>query len=413
MADAWALQQIGNYKNGKILLWSWISRGLISMEQLASWHFNQNLEEAQQFLESASGELRKLADLDELPEPHEPGDASGVAKAETTVMSGEVTSLWSITDPENPQAAPIVLPQWFVGPIDKAILIWKQESAIWKQRKEKRLEQGHDQLTPKMQEAYEQWMSDTARSIILNKKTKTQVKNFTSKSRHQLKKTCLLLVIQMADKAENLMISAGAGKIWRLALIQGQLPPTDAVPAEVDHFSGDLPQQPEMLGDAEYDDNAATAEDVELQQADQNMVGCSEDEGENLHPDMVQYMFVDTDSDSEGEACDPIFAKAKRVRVLESQPEYQRLKDLGLATRPHGCSLGCHPAARVYRAQSACSAHFSRSWGSDGRNAWQALLRVVELMLESHIKVNASDRLARKQLGKIQGLRAAEPPHKD
>eukprot|EP00913_Durusdinium_trenchii_P025924 g24327.t1 len=174
MADAWALQQIGNYKNGKILLWSWISRGLISMEQLASWHFNQNLEEAQQFLESASGELRKLADLDELPEPHEPGDASGVAKAETTVMSGEVTSLWSITDPENPQAAPIVLPQWFVGPIDKAILIWKQESAIWKQRKEKRLEQGHDQLTPKMQEAYEQWMSDTARSIILNKKTKTQ-----------------------------------------------------------------------------------------------------------------------------------------------------------------------------------------------------------------------------------------------
>ena len=139
-------------------------------------------------------------------------------------------------------------------------------------------------------------------------------------------------------------------------------------------------------------------------------------DGEDLHPDMVPYMFMDTDSESEDEACLAICADAKRVRSLETQPEYQRLKDMGLHTRPHGCVLGCHPAARVYRAWSTGSKHFSRSFGGSGhgdRTPWQALLRVMELMLQSHLDVHVHDKLAKKQLVRIQHPRAAEPPHAD
>ena len=43
----------------------------------------------------------------------------------------------------------------------------------------------------------------------------------------------------MSEDPESLGITAGAGKLWRLCLLQGTLPTTDAVPNEVDHFGGD------------------------------------------------------------------------------------------------------------------------------------------------------------------------------
>ena len=137
------------------------------------------------------------------------------------------------------------------------------------------------------------------------------------------------------------------------------------------------------------------------------------DDEQELHPDMMPFMFVDTDSEDEGGDVPTALAEAKRVRCLESQPEYQRLKDANLASRPHGCTLGCHPSARVYRAWAAGSTHFSRSYGGkSNRTPWQALLRVMELMLEQHLDKHV-DKLAKKQLVQIQHLRAAEPPHDD
>ena len=140
-------------------------------------------------------------------------------------------------------------------------------------------------------------------------------------------------------------------------------------------------------------------------------------EDEQPHIDMSKWMLLcNTESEDETlEVPEALYGKScKRIRALESQPAYQRLKELGLTARPNGCSLGIHPSARVWRSSSTGSSHYSRSFdGETGRTSWQALLRVVELMLESFLQVNSTDKLVKHQLARIKKLRSEEPQHKD
>lgn len=239
VADSWALKKLGEYKGGKILLWSWLSRGLVTKEQIASWRYDGDISKVDELLASTPTELRQLCELDELPTPDQSKEEAEVTLAQSTTLKGEVVSAWGMKDPEIPDAQPIMFPTWFNASIDKTVLLWKQEASVWKKRWDKRINEGHDGFAPKMKQNYEQWAQDTTRQIVLNKVTKTQVTRLADKSARQLKKTCLMLVIHMSEKADNLGITAGAGKLWRLCLIKGKLPANDAVPAEIDHFEGE------------------------------------------------------------------------------------------------------------------------------------------------------------------------------
>lgn len=133
--------------------------------------------------------------------------------------------------------------------------------------------------------------------------------------------------------------------------------------------------------------------------------------------------FDETDDECEGDGdegpaeppIDSSDVPAARVRVLEAQPEYVRLKDLGLSMRPAGCTLGIHPGAQVWRSSSSTSAHFGRSYGH-ARTSWQALLRVMELMLDAYIQENSGShdvKMVKSQLGRIRKFRQQEPSHPD
>lgn len=468
-ADAFALQKIGQYQGGKILLWAWISRGLITMEQVASWRFDGDVSAAREAMESTEGELAKLYQADEIPNVDCSKEAREVNDAAIVEMDGEISSAWAISDFDDadtpPSTPPIFLPQWFQLPINKAVLLWRQEKSVWDERFASRLASGFTELPPKMQQAYDAWKEDTTRPLVLSKRTKTQVKKLTGKSISSLKRHCILLVLHMNSDAGNLAIKSGEGKLWRLRLMEGRIPASENVPPQVDHFhegqtftvqysrelvtcfdtvyasmvpmfgvrcqigyctvlystaggrfvfwysncmTGDLDG---ALQNAEVDQPLADTlvpEDMEDFPANEDI---SDLHQEDSHQ---EYMFVDTDSDSEVEAIPTALSGVKRVRCLASQPEYERLKSLGLATRPEGCTLGCHPSARVYRAWCQGSTHFSRSYGeASGRSPWQALLRVMELMLESFVQSNAQNKLAKKQLNKIKALRADEPAHAD
>ena len=139
------------------------------------------------------------------------------------------------------------------------------------------------------------------------------------------------------------------------------------------------------------------------------------DDDEELDKDMSKWLLIQgTDSESDDEPVPGFKVGYTRVRVMESRPEYKRLMDMGLAGRPAGCTLGIHPSARVWRSGCEGSPHFSRSYeGSSGRTAWQALLLVVELMLQSHVDKNPSDKLAKKQLLRVRALGEEEPKHPD
>ena len=236
-ADAWALRKIAEYQGGKLLMWTWLSRGLTTIEQQAEWNFEGNVDEASRALEATPGALAELCQLQEVPELDCSAEKEEIAKAASITLDGEFTSVWAICD-SSTESQPICLPTWFRGPIDKAILTWQEEHRRWEEKKASRLRAGHSSLPPKLQEAYNEWSGDPSKTIVLSKQTQGQVVNISKKPLGTLKKTCVMIKVHMSQKADELSIQAGDGKLWQLKMLEGVVPPSDAVPAEIDKFGG-------------------------------------------------------------------------------------------------------------------------------------------------------------------------------
>ena len=130
MADAWALQKLGEYQNGKIILWSWLSRGLVTMEQVANWRFDGSTDAVEKLLDSTPTELKALCDLDALPDVEDLEQKKQVVLAQEAALQGEVASAWAILDKDEPVSDPIVLPPWFTRPIATTLLIWRPDKEI-------------------------------------------------------------------------------------------------------------------------------------------------------------------------------------------------------------------------------------------------------------------------------------------
>ena len=60
-ADAWALSRLKEYQSGKLILWSWVTRGYVTMEQVAEWYFDSDVDAATTALSSTRGEWENYA----------------------------------------------------------------------------------------------------------------------------------------------------------------------------------------------------------------------------------------------------------------------------------------------------------------------------------------------------------------
>ena len=216
-------------------MWSWISRGMCSMEQLAQWRFDSDVSAAELAMSQTRNGMVKLYSLDAIPD--DPPQEIDGAEAEIP-LEGETVTFWSISELGNKEAVPIPLPQWFQLPISNVILTWKKEREIWDKRLEKRRDQGHQDFAPKAKAAHEAWMNDREKVLILDKKKQALVKHPEKKSQATLRRTCLALVIHPATDPDDMWIKAGTGKKWALKLLRGESIHDVAVPKEVDHFGG-------------------------------------------------------------------------------------------------------------------------------------------------------------------------------
>lgn len=212
------------------------------MQEIASWHFDGNMEKATEAMGRLKYGMSKLYSLDDLPElPDEPNEdsAKAIVIAESKVLEGESVTFWSISDPDVVDPVAIPLPQWFKLPIDTIVLSWKREYEVWEDRKDKRHQQGKSELPPKSKLAYEKWLEATTKVLILDKKKQAVVKNPGMKSAATLRRTCLMLKVHPSIDANDLWIQAGDGKRWLLKLMRGENTLQDLdVPEEVDHFTG-------------------------------------------------------------------------------------------------------------------------------------------------------------------------------
>ena len=211
---------------------------MTSLEQIAKWHHNDDRDAAKASMAQTRGGMMHLYHLDDIPNVESSDGDSLVAASATTTLEGELHQFWAISDPDNPAADPIPLPSWFHLPIDNVLLTWRKEHMIWEERRNKRRLQGYESLAPKMQKNFEEWSSAQTRMLVLDKKRHAQVVNVSKKSTHQLKRTCLMLVLHPSLEPANLRISSGNGKQWSLRLLEGKSIPNVDVPEVVDHFPG-------------------------------------------------------------------------------------------------------------------------------------------------------------------------------
>lgn len=237
-ADAFALQKLAGYANGKIILWSWVSRGLVDMQWLADLRHGGDVNQATESLSGVKGKLAALCHFDELPildGAPETADES----PQDTLMNGQIITFWAISEP-NSGADPIPLPLWMRASIDQTILQWKDLAEKWNGRLAKRQLQGKDFLPEKAQKGYNAFFASNVRTIVLDKIKQSLVVNFSTKSINKLKKTCILLNIHMSEDPESLRVTTGCGKLWSLKLLQSSTPVSEILPAAVDHFEGQL-----------------------------------------------------------------------------------------------------------------------------------------------------------------------------
>ena len=238
-ADAWAMKSLRDYANGRLIMHAWVSRGLVSVEQLAEWKFGGSIDDLREGMKRTIDGMRNLLRMDSIAE----GSATGedperkalVEAAESVILPGEKKIVWAICDPgatESPPAT-LPLPEWFKNPITRTIANWQKEAHMWQTKISNRYERYQKELPPKQKADYEKWSAATTRRLVLNKQRKAQVMNVQSSNLKQIKSNCILLEIKMSHVAEELLIRSGEGDWFRLVMLEGVAPATD-VPAALD-----------------------------------------------------------------------------------------------------------------------------------------------------------------------------------
>eukprot|EP00435_Cladocopium_sp_Y103_P052463 s1070_g16.t1 len=237
-ADAFALQQLKCYQDGKLVLAAWVKRGFTSIEDVAKWFHDGDVEQAKASLEQTRGAMASILELDEVPEIDDHQERAALDRAQAGPMAGEMQTWWAIADLRDESLSPQVLPSWMKVHLDRVVLVWLREKNIWDGRFEKRMEvYGKNTLGPKMQSAFEKWNACNTRTIVFDKESRTTVNDFRSRSQNWLRKRCFLVTLTLSENAQDLRISAGNGQEWRLKLLQGAHA-GDEVPAAMDHWVG-------------------------------------------------------------------------------------------------------------------------------------------------------------------------------
>lgn len=190
-SDAYALQAIQEYEKGKLVLWSWLSRGYSSMEDVARWYFGGDLSRAEDFMNrSKPGGLAAYAKLDKLPVLKILGEDNPNEEVDTpdnSLLTGEMVHIWYVDmglDGMYP------LPHWCSLPIECTFSLWRSELQSWQKKIQNRAPKP---LTPTQQKFYDHWLENCTRKVVLDQQARTHIKNPATCSKERLVKHGILL----------------------------------------------------------------------------------------------------------------------------------------------------------------------------------------------------------------------------
>ena len=209
---------MGKFGGGKLIMHAWLSRGMVTREDMAKWRFDGSMDALTECMKPVRDSMRHLFRLDGIADDDYSEVANKVTNAEKGALVGETATSWAIMDEDADDSQPVLLPTWWAVPITRTISIWQKESDVWQKKLTKRRNDGKHDLAPKAKESFAKWKECNTRRIVLNKNRQSQVMNLTVKNLQDVKSSCLLLEICMSDDPKELRIRSGGGKYFKLLL---------------------------------------------------------------------------------------------------------------------------------------------------------------------------------------------------
>lgn len=93
-SDAFALQSLNKFQEGKLIMHAWLTRGLTSITDLAAWRFNGDESKIGDLMERTPHCMKELLSLESVPLVGDEDAKQLVAKAQDTILPGAHRANW-------------------------------------------------------------------------------------------------------------------------------------------------------------------------------------------------------------------------------------------------------------------------------------------------------------------------------
>ena len=248
--DCWAVNVVRNYKQGKLIMWAWLSRGLVTQELLAKWHFDGDIKEVWNHMGKVRGDLTKLMTMTDEVDPEAPARKRKWLEAEGDPEKGS-QKIWVYDVDEE---CPKQLPQWWSIDIEIELRNWCSERDVWDDALAARQKQGFEKLSPSKDKGYSMWLTNRQiRRLVFNIKSRTLIKNPAKMAPSTLRKCGIVVLLKVEDDKVWFKTLSCSWKQLRCKVVPHSAT-TDAIPEEL--------QQPHDASVAEDEDEEGPYEEA-------------------------------------------------------------------------------------------------------------------------------------------------------
>ena len=248
--DCWAVNVVRNYKQGKLIMWAWLSRGLVTVELLAKWHFDGKIAEVWRHMKRVKGDLIKICTMTDARDTEAPARKRKWLDAEGDPDQG-AHKIWVYDVDEE---CPKQLPEWWSLDIEIELRRWCSERDAWDDALAARQKQGKEKLVPSKDTEYSRWLiTKQIRRLVFDIRSRTLIKNPAKMAPSTLRKHGIAVYLKVENDAVWFQTLACSWKEIRCKLIP-HCATTDAIPEEL--------QQPHDAPGAEDKDEEGPYEEA-------------------------------------------------------------------------------------------------------------------------------------------------------
>lgn len=342
----------------------------------------------------------------------EDGEAEQLDAVRQVPMENEQCLVWAVQDGDD-TATRQPLPLWLSRPVERSVTWWAHENKKWQERIEARTKVGRC-LTASAQQKYDCFQKEQSQThLLFSKKTMKQVVKLTShKELNRRQQELFSVQISMCADPSKLALKGGSGEARRLVLVQSEAEAAEAtVPPFLAHGGvasaavsalaeqEEEEDQDEAMGE-DREEGAADAMAQEALLQEQHHMEMVEAQETN---DVEEILFYSSEEETVKQCATSEFS---RVKSFGHREEWRALQARGATLVPPGCFLGYHSTSRTWQGYfDGQSIGLSRTHGGrTNRSPGEALLAVLQGLVERHCQKFPRDKIWAQQLEKLNNI---------